>query len=214
LRAVIFANGDLQDRELARSALQPGDCIIAADGGGRHCLTLGVKPAVVIGDFDSLTQEELQQFKEQGAEIVGHPARKNETDLELALLYAVERGAGEILVLGALGSRLDMSLSNFLLTAHEQLRHHKISFLAGKQRIYPIYSQAWVEGQPGDVVSLLPIGGDVSGVTTKGLEYPLKDETLGFGTTRGISNVLLGNAVTVTIRAGILLCIVIAQPVD
>jgi thiamine pyrophosphokinase len=107
-----------------------------------------------------------------------------------------------------------MTISNFLLTAHEHLRRQKISFLAGKQRIYPVYSQAWIEGQPGDVVSLIPIGGDVEGVTTQGLEYPLKAETLLFGTTRGISNVLLGNAATVTIQSGILLCIVIAQPVD
>ncbi|MBN2500527.1 MAG: thiamine diphosphokinase [Anaerolineales bacterium] len=214
MRAVIFANGELKDHALARSTLQAGDLIIAADGGGRHCLALGIEPAVVIGDFDSLTGEELEHFKTQGAEIIPHPKRKNETDLELALLYAAERGAKETLVLGALGGRLDMTLSNFLLTAHDQLRQQKISFLAGKQRVYPVYYQVWIEGQAGDVVSLIPIGGDVEGVTTKGLEYPLKDETLHFGATRGISNVLLGNAATVTIQSGLLLCIVLSQPVD
>ena len=214
MRAVIFANGELKDHALAQAALQAGDLVIAADGGGRHCLALGIEPAVVIGDFDSLTAEELEHFKTQGAEIIPHPKRKNETDLELALLYATEHGAKEILVLGALGGRLDMTLSNFLLTAHEQLRQQQISFLAGKQRLYPIYQQVQVEGQSGDVVSLIPIGGDVTGVTTQGLEYSLKNETLHFGATRGISNVLLGNAAEVTIQSGMLLCIVLAQPVD
>jgi thiamine pyrophosphokinase len=214
LRAVIFANGELKDPPLARATLQVGDLIIAADGGGRHCLALGIDPAVVIGDFDSLTTEELEHFKTQGAEIIPHPRRKNETDLELALLYAAERGAKETLVLGALGGRLDMTLSNFLLTAHDKLRQQKISFLAGKQRLYPIYHQVQVEGQHGDVVSLIPIGGDVEGITTQGLEYPLKNETLHFGATRGISNVLLGHTAEVTIQSGMLLCIVLAQPVD
>jgi thiamine pyrophosphokinase len=214
LRAVIFANGELKDPALARAALQTGDLIIAADGGGRHCLSLGIGPAVVIGDFDSLTAKELNHFKAQGAEIIQHPTHKDETDLELALLYAAERGAKEILVLGALGGRLDMTLSNFLLTAHAKLRQQKISFLAGKQRLYPVYHQVQVEGRPGDVVSLIPIGGDVTGVTTQGLEYPLNAETLHFGTTRGISNVLLGHTAEVTIQSGMLLCIVLAQPID
>lgn len=208
LRAVLFANGDLNDLEAARALLRPDDLLLAADGGGRHCLALGVSPAAVVGDMDSLTEEELRALERGGAEISRHPPRKDETDLELALLLAKERGAVEVLVLGGLGNRWDMSLANLLLAAYPPLTGLHITFWQDGQRLFLIRDEIRIEGGAGDTVSLIPVGGDAVGVTTEGLEYPLKSETLVFGGTRGVSNRMTGVQAQVRLEVGLLLCVV------
>lgn len=213
-RAVIFANGELRYPAAARAAVRPGDLLIAADGGARHCFALGFSPALLIGDFDSLSQDEIASLGRAGAQLIQHPARKDETDLELALLYANQISVGEVLVLAGLGARWDQTLGNLLLVAHPQLRGLPVSFLDGDQRIYPLRGETQIEGQPNDIVSLIPIGGDVTGVTTEGLEYPLRNETLYFGATRGVSNTLLGKQARVALKEGLLLCIVSARQAE
>ncbi|TAK12287.1 MAG: thiamine diphosphokinase [Anaerolineae bacterium] len=208
MRAVIFANGELNNLETARGLLRPDDLLLAADGGGRHCLALGVSPAVVIGDMDSLTAEELRQLEIRGADVRRHPPRKDETDLELALLLAKERMADEVLVLGGLGNRWDMSLANLLLAAYPPLAGLHITFWEDGQRLFLIRDTARIEGHTGETVSLIPVGGDAHGVTTEGLEYPLHGETLAFGGTRGVSNRMTGERAQVTLEAGLLLCVV------
>jgi len=207
LRTVIFANGELPDPQDIPSMLRPDDLILAADGGGEHCLALDITPAAVIGDFDSLTKADLAKLEYLGAEIIRRPARKDETDLELALLLALERGASEALVLAALGARWDQSLANLLLPAHPELHGLDLTFVHGSQRIYPINSQRTISGQPGDTLSLIPIGGHARGVTTSGLEYPLNNETLYLGATRGISNTITATEASITVEDGQLLCV-------
>ncbi|MBA4379688.1 MAG: thiamine diphosphokinase, partial [Anaerolinea sp.] len=109
-RAIIFANGHLPDLEPARRLIRPGDTLIAADGGTRYILALGLLPSVVIGDLDSLTTDDKQRLEESGIQIRQYPRDKDDTDLALALHYAVEAGHREILVVAALGGRLDQSL--------------------------------------------------------------------------------------------------------
>jgi thiamine pyrophosphokinase len=208
LRAVIFANGEFNQPESAKALIQQADVVIAADGGARHCLALGITPDAVIGDFDSVAGAHLESLRVAGTELLRFDARKDETDLELALLHAKKLGAGEVLILAGLGGRWDHTLANLLLTGHPDLRDLAIAFQDGPRRIYPIYSERVIAGLPGDTVSLIPVGGDVEGVTTEGLEYPLSDETLYFGATRGVSNVLLGASATVKVGKGLLLCVV------
>lgn len=211
MRSVIFANGNLTDLPAARAAVQDGDLLIAADGGARHCRELGLTPAVIVGDFDSLDDTELLELQRAGVELERHPARKDFTDLELALRRAVAHGADEILVLGALGARWDQTLANLLLPAAADLRGVRIRLLDGPQEITLLQGGETlaISGQPGDTVSLVPLGGDAQGVVTSGLEYPLDHETLFFGATRGVSNTLLGESASARIKEGLLLCVVI-----
>jgi thiamine pyrophosphokinase len=211
LRAVIFANGILNDPHQVLAALQEGDILIAADGGARHCRALGLTPAVVIGDFDSLSADELAQLEMDGAQVVRYPARKDFTDLELALQHSVSLGADEILVFGALGARWDQTLANLLLPAAPGLERVCIRLLDGPQEIALLRAGEVhaLSGQAGDIVSLVPLGGHAQGITTTGLEYPLTDGTLYFGATRGISNVMLGQQATVRLEDGMLLCTII-----
>lgn len=215
MRAVIFANGRLSRPIL----LQPDDLIIAADGGSHHCLGLGIRPQVVIGDLDSVRDDEVEALSKLGAEIIIYPQRKDFTDLELALLEAQKRGADQVVVLAGLGMRWDQSLANILLPA--MLPGLRVSLVDGPQELHFISSGETLEitGQVGDIVSLIPVGGDAQGITTHGLEYPLFSETLRLGSTRGISNVLLGETsaaakARISLNTGLLVCAVIHQPQD
>jgi thiamine pyrophosphokinase len=210
-RAVIFANGVINNLDDALSLLLPGDILIAADGGGRHCRQLGLRPDILIGDFDSLDQPELEAFQAAGAEIIRHPARKDYTDLELAIRHAQVIEVDEILVLGALGARWDQTMANLLLPAAADFAETPIRLMDGVQEVLLVRGgdELEIRGQPGNTVSLIPLGNDARGITTHGLEYPLNNETLYFGATRGISNALLGQSASVKVEAGLLMCVII-----
>lgn len=215
-RGVIIANGALQHPENARDAVRPDDLLIAADGGASHCRALGLTPAVIVGDLDSLSPQELASFERAGTQIIRHPAHKDYTDLELALLHARSLGLEQVLILGALGMRWDQTLANLLLPLSSELGGMEIRMLDGLQQITVIRSEApaQIEGKVGDTVSLIPLCGDVHGVTTVGLEYPLEGDTLYFGATRGVSNVLVQVRAAVSLEEGVLLCVVIHKGDD
>jgi thiamine pyrophosphokinase len=211
MRAIIFTNGELTDAESARKQLRPGDLIVAADGGGRHALALGIAPNIVIGDLDSLSPSEQARAEAAGARLLRFSPRKDETDLELALLHAARAGASEIVVLGALGGRLDQTIANVLLLALPALRGIDVRIVEGAQEAFLVRDEALIHGQPGDILSLIPLGGDALGVAVEGVEWPLRDETLRFGLTRGVSNILAGERARVSVRKGILLCVVMRK---
>jgi thiamine pyrophosphokinase len=207
LRAVILANGIL----VQPLVLKEGDILIAANGGVRHCLESGLQPSIVIGDLDSLHDRDISTLENNGVEIIRFPRRKDFTDLELAINHAAGLKIREIVIVAALGARWDQTIANILLPS--RFPSIRITLMDGPQEIHYIYSGERFEitGKPGDIVSLIPIGGDVCGITTKGLEYPLTDERLPFGGTRGLSNLLLNEQGYINIKSGILLCTVIHQ---
>jgi len=210
-RTIIFANGLLADSAAARAAIRPADRLIAADGGLHHLLALGLTPHVLIGDLDSVEPAEAAAVEAGGARVERFSPRKDQTDLELAVRLARAEGASDILIFGALGARWDQTLANLLLLAHPDFRAARLRLVDGAQQIYLVQSHAVIEGQPGDTVSLISLQGDASGVTTHGLEYPLHDGRLAFGSTLGVSNVLLEARASVWVTQGLLACVVIGQ---
>jgi len=213
VRVVIFANGELNYPQNAIDIITPDDLLIAADGGARHCLDLGVVPDFVVGDLDSLQPFEIKALKKSGAEVVVYARKKNFTDLELAFSLAMDRGANEIIVLGGFGGRWDMTVSNLLLATGRKFSGVSIRLIDGPQEATLIKDgeQRTFQGSRGDVLSLIPLGRDVTGVTLSGLEYALSDQTIKAGSTLGISNVLAEDKATVTIEKGVLLCIISHQ---
>jgi thiamine pyrophosphokinase len=209
LRAVIIAAGAIEDPERDRERIQADNFIIAADGGAVHSRILGIEPDVIIGDLDSLEQETVEHFRQRQVEIITHPTSKDATDLELALEYALQHNADEIVVLGALGERWDHSLGNILLLANPAYQSIPIRMISGPVEIGLVQPpQTYqISGTQGDLVSLIPIGGDAHGITTSGLEYPLDEGHLKYGATRGISNTLTSDKATVSIQHGMLLCL-------
>lgn len=209
MRTVIIANGDPPAQDDIQRWLRQGDILLCADGGARAALHYGLRPQRVIGDFDSLTDDELLALEQGGAVLERHPTHKDETDLELALLYAAGTPADEIVVLGALGGRLDQTIANVMLLAMPALAHLRVLIAAGNEQTFLLHPGTTLElhGEPGDTVSLIPFGGDAHGIVTDGLEYPLRDESLRFGPARGVSNVMLAQRATVRFQAGLLLCV-------
>ena len=206
-RAVIVANGELRASASARALAAQADLLIAADGGAQHCRAWGLTPHIIVGDLDSLAPDNRAWFERAGVRFEVHPAKKDETDLELALGVAVREGAGEAVLLAALGARWDQSLANILLLAHPAFASLTLRLVDGPDTLWIVRDYAAVCGAPGDRLSLLPLSPEVEGVTLTGLEYPLADSTLRFGHTTGVSNVLVTAEASISVRRGVLLAI-------
>jgi thiamine pyrophosphokinase len=206
-RAVIFANGDVTDLTAVAARVHPGDWLIAADGGMRHLRALGLTPALLIGDLDSVDPVERSALEARGTRLQVHPTDKDETDLELALLHARAQGAREILVVGAFGGRLDHTLANVALLALPELQACAVCLTDGPTDAVLVRGTLHLHGRVGDHVSLLPIGDDALGVRTNGLRFPLRGERLACSRSRGISNELTATEAVVSLESGLLLCI-------
>ncbi len=206
-RAVIFANGRMEAPPPFIKDINASDLIIAADGGTQHCKSLAITPNVIIGDLDSIDSNDLAIYQQAGVKIIQHPSHKDETDLELALWLTLKYEIMQVYVIGALGARWDMTIANVLLLANPKFSRLSIHLLDGSQELIILggKGQHKIKGKPGALISLIPITGDVFGITTQGLEYPLNNETLYFGATRGVSNVFTSDLAELTVTEGILL---------
>jgi thiamine pyrophosphokinase len=206
-RIIIFANGELPDLNKARLLLHDSDFIICADGGTRHALALDVKPDLIIGDMDSTEKGDLQQLQKAGVSLELFPHDKNETDLELAIRRAVELKPKQILIVAALGGRLDQTLANIALLTDVRLSDVDIRLDDGVEEVFVCRDQAHVHGRSGDLVSLIPWLGVVPSVRTENLKWVLDHETLHPDKTRGVSNEMLGDTASVSIGSGVLLIV-------
>jgi thiamine pyrophosphokinase len=208
-QAVIIANGKMEKPEFLSEYLNSSSWIIAANGGTYNCLSLGLRPNVIIGDLDSLKDEELTSYREAGTEIIKYPKHKDETDLELALQYALKIGITDLLIIGGLGARWDMSIANIMVLARPMYAYVNIRLLDGHQeiRILKPGDRTIIHGQPGETISLIPLAGDVHGISTTGLKYPLNDEILQFGSARGVSNVFILEQAEIFFSRGLLCCV-------
>jgi thiamine pyrophosphokinase len=210
-RKVIFivAGGPLADLLfLHRRILEvnPSE-VICADGGARHVLALGMAPQTVIGDMDSLSPVLLDHLLESGCRILRYPGRKDETDTELALRYALERKPDEIEIYGALGGRIDHTLANVSLLVMAAREGIKTRIIDETTELFVVSEGAEIWGTPEDIVSLFPLTTEVKGITLEGFEYPLQKATMEIGKPYGISNRLLSNKGAISISAGYLLVV-------
>jgi thiamine pyrophosphokinase len=206
-RAWIFVNGELGRGDRLKAKISSSDWIVAVDAGYRHLKVVGLKPDLVLGDLDSLSEMDLQEIQQAKIPIQRFPPAKDETDLELALNAALDRGCRIIRIACAGGGRLDQLLANLALLARPDLAEIDLRIEDGVTEAFLIRSEIVLTGDPGDIVSLLPVGGQASGVVTEGLLYPLHSESLWSYRTRGISNVMQTNQARIQVRDGILLCV-------
>jgi thiamine pyrophosphokinase len=209
LRAVIFANGEIQNLWTARSAIQQGDLLIAADGGTRNCLALGLTPDQIIGDLDSLEPEQRSTLETSRTKFRSFPMDKDQTDLELALNFVAQQGADEILLLGLIGGRLDQTLANLLLLSRPEWSKSRLVVIDGLDTAYILHDQGSLSllGEAGDIVSLLPLCPQVTGVTTHNLKWSLEKSILQFGSTLSVSNQMTAPSAEISILHGTLLVV-------
>jgi thiamine pyrophosphokinase len=179
--------------------------VVAADGGAATALVFGYQPDVVVGDLDSIDAASLGELRRRGVPIETHPRDKNATDGQLAIQCALEQQPDRLLLVGFLGGpRLDQALASVLLLIRIET---PASLLDGRNEAWlvrPGVECVWPP-EPDEIVSLIPIAGDVDGVRTHGLRWPLRDEPLTLGDSRGVSNEPAAAQAAISVRRGLLL---------
>ena len=203
---IVVAGGDVSARPLP-GRLPDVATVIAANGGIDRALALGLHVDLAIGDFDSVSPEGLARAEAAGARVERHPAAKDATDLELALDAAIALDQERIVVVGSNGGRLDHLFSSVLLLGDERYAGAEIDAYLGTATVHVIRDSRTVPGAPGEIVSLLPLHAAAEGVTTAGLEYELRGETLPAGTSRGVSNVFTATEAQITLERGCILAV-------
>lgn len=214
MRALVIADGAPPDRA-ALDLAWPGwdldiELVVAADGGARHAAALGRTIDRWVGDGDSLGAEGVAALRAAGIPVRLEPEDKDASDTELAVLEAIGAGADDVTIVAALGGpRLDHALANVLLLDLPPVRRGAARILDRDARVSLLAAPTTGEfaGRVGDLVTLLPLGGEAGGVTTVGLRFPLADDILRVGRTRGLSNVRTAAVATVSLGTGRLLVI-------
>ena len=206
MEVLVFAGGDPVDAQWPR--LLPLDAlIIAADSGLDHVHALGRHADLVVGDLDSVSSEALERAIAAGTVVEEHPTDKDTTDLELALEAAARAGATRVTVIGAGGGRLDHFLANALLLTAPTWAGFELHALIGAAHVVVVRDATELHGAIGSIVSLLAPAGPALGITTDGLRWPLVDDELRPGSTRGVSNEMTAPFATLAVRDGVLLAI-------
>ena len=211
MKAVIVADGEHAPAD--RRELADADLIIAADGGAEWLDAVGVAPQLVVGDLDSADTTLVDRVVSAGVPVERHPVDKDASDLELSIAAAAKAGAEEIVVLGALGGALDHLLANVLMLGSNPVAGRSIRLVHGRTsaRLLTGPARAGLQGSVGSRISLLAVGPAADGVTTQGLRWPLVDDRLELGSSRGLANVVEAAPARVSLVGGRLLVIEFAE---
>jgi thiamine pyrophosphokinase len=205
MRCVIIANGDLEYTTDIKKIIQDAALVICADGGARHFKALKMIPDVMIGDFDSILNDDRRFFKEKNVKMLSFPPEKDQTDSELCVSWALENNATDITLLGVTGSRLDHTLANIFLLKKLTLLNVPARIINKHNEIYVVKDFIELNGKPGELLSIIPLTQKVTGVTLKGLEYPLSNVTIEMGSSLGVSNCFKGTSASVFLKTGLLI---------
>jgi len=206
LPALVFAGGD-RPAEGLEARLPSEAFVVGADSGIEHALAFGRHVDLAVGDFDSVAHEALARARAEGAEVESHPRDKDATDLELALDAAATRGATRVTIVGGHGGRLDHHLGGLLLLGAPRFAELELDAWLGPAHVMVVRRHTEISGTPGEYVSLFAVGGPASRVTTSGLRYPLRGETLQPSTTLGVSNELVASVAEIDVGSGVVLVV-------
>jgi len=202
VHALVICNGEPPSRALTRRLAHHADLVVAADGGANVARQYGIMPHVIIGDLDSISKSTRRFFS---SSTILHVNRQDNTDLEKALDYLVSQKARKASVIGATGKRIDFTLGNLsVLWAYTS--HIDLTFMGDGWKAIPIISRAQLRERIGTTVSLIPFGG-CSGITLRGLQYPLINASMNVGQI-GVSNVIRRSPFTVHVKKGHMLLLV------
>lgn len=205
MRAFIFLGGGesthrFYSRHIEKTK-KPGDVVICADGGYRVASSLDIRPDLVIGDLDSVSEQDIQR----GIEIIRYPQEKDFSDFELALDRAIDSKAGHIFVYGGLGGRPDHQIVNIVLLAHSPV---PMTFVEEHTLLFNVLKDWKIMGKKGCTCTLLTLWPACRVVDMHGFRYNLKNEDL-IPSSRGLSNVIEEDEAYITVSQGSLIAIVL-----
>jgi thiamine pyrophosphokinase len=204
---LILANGEWGNATRLCALADRADLIVAADGAWAKAVEAGIPVDRVIGDLDSLTDEEKASLLESDVDVQIHPPDKDLTDLDLALDHALGLSPAKLVVFGAFGGRIDHALANVLLLERAVARSVEVELIADRETAWLIRGDFTLPiGRAGDRVSLIPLSEEAV-VRTDGLRYRLNEEPLVRASAHGISNVIEELPVRVAVRSGTVLVV-------
>lgn len=203
MKGIIFGSAEIKDYSFCKKYLQKDAVILCCDGGMRHTKALDILPDYILGDFDSVSPDILSFYQKLKIPIRSFPEKKDETDMELGVRFAMELGITDLVILGGIGSRMDHTLANCHLLSLLLKNNIRGRLANEKNCIEMIDSYLKITGKKGDLVSLVPACTEVSGVTLKGMEYPLENATIPFESPIGVSNVMTGEEAEIFIKKGL-----------
>jgi len=207
MEVTVVTNGHIENMDILKSIIKNSDYVICADGAAKYLMNLNIYPNLLVGDLDSISSDTLQWIENGEVNIKKFPIKKNMTDTELAIEFALEQSPSRITIVGAVGSRMDHSLGNIMLLYKIHKMGTAARIINEVNDITITDSTLEVEGRVGQTISIIPIGGDVRGVTLEGLEYPLINHNINMGNSLGISNRFIKENATISVKEGLLLVI-------
>lgn len=205
MNVVILCDGTAPTEQQLKKEIASCQLFIAADGGAVTAKKLNAVPDVIIGDLDSYTVT-----GNEPARVIKEPNQES-NDLEKALRYAKKEGAERVIVFGATGKRLDHTLKNLSVLRQFNHQFESILFRDSYSDIFLIESPFKKSLPIGTTISLFPLSGRVDGITTHGLKYPLRNESLENGVRDGSSNQTIKNNIDITFERGDLLLFIITE---
>lgn len=214
--AVIVCNGKITDYDFARQVIRKSDIVICADGGASHLKNIGVLPDVLIGDFDSIDDNELENMIRLGVQVIKYPKDKDYTDTELCVDYALKNNFSKIIILGGIGTRFDHTLANVYLlkkifennaTGVIADEHNEIMIAGSRIEINKNIEMCGIENSYKNKLTILPFSDRVEGLTTYGLLYELNNADINMGWTTGVSNEFTSDTAVLTLKNGLIIVI-------
>lgn len=205
---LIVTGGEPPGRGLITDLAVKATCVVAADRGAVYCREAGITPRVVVGDMDSLDAGVVEAMEASGSEVLRFSADKDRTDTEIALDEAIRRGAERVVILGALGGRIDHALANVHLLLKALRRGVPARIMTENQEVFLVDGEAVIEDRLGSTVSFLPLTERVEGLCLKGFQYELEGTSMEIGRPYGVSNVIRHPRARVSLETGVLLAVV------
>lgn len=207
MEVTVVTNGYIGNLDILKHTIKNSDYVICADGAAEYLMNLDIYPDLLVGDLDSINNHALKWIEKGQISVKRFPVKKDMTDTELAIDFALEKSPNIITIIGAIGSRMDHSLANIMLLYKIYKMGVKARVINEVNEITITDSTIKVQGNVGQSISIIPIGGDVKGVTLEGLEYPLNNHNINMGSSLGVSNRFIKEYATVSVKEGILLVI-------
>jgi len=210
MRYIIVSNGDISNYGFYKSIIDSADYIICADGGAKHLIKMNIIPNVIIGDLDSIHEDDKVIFFDNNVKFHKFPANKDATDTELAVDYAISHNPKEIILIGVIGSRMDHSIAN--ITLLKKILGHGIRgrIINENNEICILndeYNEIVLTREKHYYLSLVPLCNRVEGITLEGFKYPLINAKINLGSSLGVSNEFDRDEAKVKIQSGVLLVI-------